>query len=185
MDADRLSERMGSPHELARRAANELRLRTYAGRHPFVTFVAAPLPTAALILVGICLSMVLVLSVLPEGSSRDNYVPDWAAAVMQSIVWAMRYVPFMFGAVLFCHLAKRALHRPGWSFVACALIALSAGSFAVHLTLPTNGPGSGSLTMGFGFAAGASQLLQALAPLAVWAAYAGLGLRNRNPAAVA
>lgn len=185
MDANSLTARVGSPEELASRARLELQRRTYAGRHPLITFVAAPLPTAALLLVGLCLAFLLLLSIVPENSTNDDQIPVWAATVMQAVVWAMRYVPFIAGAILFCHLAKRAACGPRWSFIACGLVALLAALFAVNLTLPTNGPGSGALVMGFVVPPGAAQLPQALAPFAVWLVYAGYQLRRRSPLAIA
>ena len=151
MDANSLTVRLGSPEELAGRAVVEMRNRTYAGRHPFVTFVAAPLPTAALLLIALCLCFLLLLSVVPETPSADDRVPWWAATVMYATIWAMRYLPFIAAAILFCHAAKRSVCGSRWSFVACALVAVLAGLFAVNLTLPTSGPNSGSLTMGFAF----------------------------------
>ena len=67
MDANSLTVRLGSPEELAGRAVVEMRHRTYAGRHPFVTFVAAPLPTAALLLIALC----LLFSASPKRRTRD------------------------------------------------------------------------------------------------------------------
>ncbi|HJS07251.1 MAG TPA: hypothetical protein VJ809_06305 [Pirellulales bacterium] len=176
MDAETRLDRLGAPDEIARRAAYQLRQRTYAGRHPFVTFVAAPLPAAALLLIGSCIPFLLILTAVPEDYAPGEF-PAWAAAVMQTVVWAMRFVPFAAGAVLFCYLAERAFCKALWSFIACALVAMLAGLFAVQLTLPTGASGSGSLMMGFalpfGFAHwpapfGSVQWLQALAPLAVW-----------------
>jgi hypothetical protein len=176
MDADAHITRLGAPEDIARRAAHELRRRTYAGRHPFVTFVAAPLPTAALLLIGLCVPFLLIVTVVPDDYAPGHF-PAWAGAVMRSVVWSMQFVPFIAGALLFCHLAKRATCGARWSFVACALVAMLAGSFAVQLTLPTGAAGSGSLMMGFalpfGFAHwpapfGSMQWLQALAPIAVW-----------------
>src|SRR5688500_12663127 len=63
---------MGSPEQLARTAAHEFRRRTYAGRHPLVTFIAAPLPTAALLLVGLGAGFLFVLNMAPESSSADE-----------------------------------------------------------------------------------------------------------------
>jgi hypothetical protein len=179
MDAEICTDRMGTPDEIARRAAHELRRRTYAGRHPFVTFVAAPLPTAVLLLVGLCIPFLLILTAVPDDYA-PGYFPAWAAVVMQSVVWAMQFVPFVAGAVVFCYLAKRAFCGARWPFIACALVALLAGSFAVHLTLPTGAAGSGSLMMGFAIpfrsirwplAFVPMQLLQALAPITVWFVY--------------
>ncbi len=84
------------------------------------------------------------------------------------------------GAVLFCLLARRTVSAARWSFIACGLVALVAGVFAVHLTLPTNGPGSGSLMMGFEIPPKWMQLPQALAPLAIWAAFARRESRSRE-----
>jgi hypothetical protein len=180
MDANQVTARLGSPDELASHAAQELRLRTYAGRHPLITFVAAPLPTAMLLLIGVCLSFVLVLSAIPEASAADDPIPVWAEIGMQGVVWAMRYVPFIAGAILFCQIAKRAFCAPRWSFVACVMVALLAGLFAVNLTLPTNGPGSGSLVMGFVVPPGPAQFLQAMSPFAIWCVYAVCESRRRS-----
>ena len=180
MDANLLNDRLGSPDELACRAATALRQRTYAGRHPLVTFVAAPLPTAALLLVSLCAMFLLVISAVPESQTAGDYVPGWAAVAMQGIVWTMRFVPFVVGAVLFCHLSKQALCAPRWSFVACALVALLAVVFSVSLTLPTNGPGSGALTLGLGIPPGGMQWLQALSPLAIWLVYSARQLVGRS-----
>jgi hypothetical protein len=191
MDAEAHTARLGAPDEIARRAAHELRRRTYAGRHPFVTFVAAPLPTAVLLLIGLCVPFVLILTVVPDDYAAGEF-PVWAAAVMQTVAWSMRFLPFIAGAILFCHLAKRALCKARWSLIACALVAMLAGLFAVQLTLPTGGVGSGSLMMGvalpFGFAHwpapfGSLQWLQALAPLAVWLVFFRRELAARIPLA--
>jgi uncharacterized membrane protein len=179
MDADAHTARLGAPEEIARRAARELQGRTYAGRHPIVTFIAAPVPTAALLLVGLCVPFLLILTIVPDDYA-PGYFPAWAGVVMQTVVWAMRFVPFVVGAILFCHLAKRALCGARWSLIACGLVAMLAGLFAVQLTLPTGAVGSGSLMMGFAFPFGfahwpapfgSMQWLQALAPIAVWFVY--------------
>jgi hypothetical protein len=169
MDAEAHIARLGAPDELARRAAFELRRRTYAGRHPFVTFVAAPLPTAVLLLIGLCIPFVLVLTAIPDEYAPGHF-PVWAAVVLQAVVWGMQYLPFIAGAIVFCHLAKRAFCGARWSFVACGLVGLLAGAFTVSLSLPTSGPESGSLMMGLGYRLPPSpaQWLQGLAPLAVW-----------------
>jgi hypothetical protein len=179
MDASSLTVRLGSPEELAGRAALEMRKRTYAGRHPFVTFVAAPVPTAALLLVGLGLCFLLVVSFVPDTPAVDGRVPWWVVTVMQAVVWAMRYLPFVAAAILFCHAAKRSVCGSRWSFVACALVAVLAGLFAVNLTLPTSAPGSGSLMMGFVVPPGPAQWLQALAPFAIWLLYARHDFRRQ------
>ena len=181
MDAEAHIARLGAPEDIARHAAHELRRHTYAGRHPFVTFVAAPLPTAVLLLVGLCLPFLLILSLVPDEYAPGDF-PRWAAAVLQTVVWAMPYVPFIAGAFVFCHLATRAFCGARWSFVACGLVGLLAGSFTVSLNLPNSGPGSGSLMMGLGYRLPPSpaQWLQALAPLAVWLVSARRNLVRQN-----
>jgi hypothetical protein len=182
MDANQFAARLGSAEQLASRAARELRLRTYAGRHPLWTFVAAPVPTAAALVVALCAAFVLVGSALPDDWIAGESMPAWGAPTLQATVWAMQYAPFLAGALLFCHLAKRAACGARWSLVACALVAILAGMFAVDLKLPTEGPGSGTLTMGLGIPPGPTQWLQALAPFAVWLVYTGRELRRGDPA---
>jgi hypothetical protein len=183
MDANTFSARLGAPDDLASRAAAELRRRTYAGRHPLMMFVAAPLPTAVLLLVGLCLLFMAVLSVLPE--SADDQIPVWAEGALWAVVWSMRSVPFVAGGILFCQLAKRAACSARWSFVACALLAVLAGLFVVNVTMPTAGPDSGMLMMGFAIPPGPTQWLQAAAPIAIWLLYARREFRSRTFATAA
>jgi hypothetical protein len=124
-------------------------------------------------LVGICAAFLLALSTVPEGAVADE-MPVWAPPVMQGLVWTMRFLPFFAGAILFCHLARRGHCGSRWSFAACSLVALLALVFMVSLTLPTNGPGSGALTLGVGLPPRPDQWLQAVLPLSVWVFYAGL-----------
>ena len=114
MDANSLSARLGMPEELADRAGEELRRRTFAGRHPLLTFVLAPLPAAILLIVGLCVVFALVVNLfglvvdrIPDSSAAGDGLPAWAATTMQALVWSMRYLPFVAGAVLFCLLARR------------------------------------------------------------------------------
>jgi hypothetical protein len=180
MDVNSISARLGMPEELANRAHGELRQRTFVGRHPLVTFVVAPLPVAILAIVGVGIAFMLAMlavdlipvDALPDNASPDNHLSAGAAIFLQTLVWSMRYLPFVGGAIVFCLLARTTVCASRWSFVACALVALVAGLFAVQLTLPTEGPESGSLMMGLGVPPRWMQVPQALAPLAIWAAFA-------------
>jgi hypothetical protein len=172
MDVNSISALLGMPEELATRARRELVGRTFVGRHPLVTFVVAPLPAAILAIVGVCVAFMLVLNVIPDDPSGDNHLPAWGAMLLQTFVWSIRYLPFVCGAIVFCLLARSTVSACRWSFVACALVALVAGLFAVHLTLPTDGPFSGSLIIGLELPPKRMQVPQALAPLAIWAAFA-------------
>ena len=180
MDADAYATRLGAPDEIASRAVFELRRRTYAGRHPFIMFVAAPLPTAVLLLVGLCVPLLLVFSAVPDDYAGQEHLPAWTEALVQAVVWTMQFAPFLAGALVFCHLAKRAVCGARWSFVACGLLALLAGCFMVSLSLPTSGPGSGTLMMGFRLPPAPVQYLQALAPIAVWFIYARRDLGRQS-----
>jgi hypothetical protein len=170
MDVNSLTARL--PDELANRAHRELRSRTFVGRHPLVTFVVAPLPAAILFIVGVCLAFILPVQFLPDGPVSDEHLPVWELVLAETFVWSMRYLPFVSGAIVFCLLARKTVSACRWSFVACALVALVAGMFAVHLTLPTDEPESGSLMMGLAVPPKWMQVPQALAPLAIWAAFA-------------
>ncbi len=167
MDADTLNSRLGSPVELANCAGKLLGQRTYAGKHPWITFVLAPLPATALVLVGLCMVFLGVLSSVPAQAAGEP-LSFWQAMALQALVWALRYAPFAIAATMFCLLARRGLLAPRWSLTACCLVSLWAGLFAISLTLPTGAPGSGSLVMGFSLPPAIQQLPQALAPLVVW-----------------
>jgi hypothetical protein len=177
---DALIERLGSPQQLAEQAASQTRQRYYAGRHPLVTFVAGPIPVAVLTLVAICLVFQFAISVLPEASGVDGGLHRWEGVFLQCVAGGIRYLPSLAGAMVFCLIAQRACCPCQWSLVACLLLALLGSLIAVNLTLPVNGPGSGSLMIGLGVPPQFGNWPQALLPLGVWAAFFGSALRRRS-----
>ena len=73
-----VEEKLGSPESLAEAAAVELAGRMFAGRHPVLTFLVAPIPATVLTLAAVllvCLACKSVLTSLPrrcKPESADN-----------------------------------------------------------------------------------------------------------------
>lgn len=170
MDAVTLTTRLGQPEELAA-AAVHYRARGFLARHPVLTFIVAPIPVAlaatfcsVLALVGILL---LTGSEDASGGVAGESITPAAAGALAMASWALRYLPFLLCVVFFCRVAQRTGHTWRWPLAATGLVAVLAAIFAVTLVLPTGGPGTGSLTVGFSLPPAAGQWLQALTTIAV------------------
>lgn len=137
MDAQMLvEEKLGSPESLAEAAAAELAGRTFAGRHPVLTFVVAPIPAVVLTLAAlltVCLACKSVLTPLEPLNPNPPTAFEWLA---DGIVFVQRFAPFALTAWFFLAMARRA-GRPVWGLTACTLVALFAFTFRTGVIPPT------------------------------------------------
>jgi hypothetical protein len=127
-----LEERIGRPEVIAAEARSEYTRRTFAGRHPVLTFGVAPL----FAVLGILLTtlfvtyLVLMLASLTTPQLREQSIPpttlQWCVAY--SAVWFVRLAPFGVAAWLFARAGRRA-QRPKWGLVACTIVAALAFVF--------------------------------------------------------
>lgn len=188
MDAENKAEaRLGSPEELALVATSEYRRRTFAGRHPLVTFVAGPFLAIIGTLVAICLvtcGLCWLIDTAIGGSLSANdelRLPPSAVetAIMRSFNTTVRFLPFVVSAWFFMRLGRRCELR-AWSAVACGIIALVA-IFFVSAVTPATAQARGMWMIGVGWKFGLDQILQSAVPLAVaaWILWRHSTLRQR------
>ena len=119
---------LGNHKDLADRIVTEFRASRFVGRHPVLAFVITPIPLVIAAWMGVGLGLALLSSPLVEavGTTGRN-------VGVYAIYLGLRFVPFIAAALLLCRLAYRS-GRGGWSFVACVLVALMAGSLVANLT---------------------------------------------------
>jgi hypothetical protein len=170
MDAQMSAEeRLGTPDLLAAAAAAELGGRTFADRHPILTFVVGPIPAVA-----VTWYAVMILIYFAFKSLVTPYTPaqigsptavEWAIAY--GCLYVSRFLPFLLTAWLFSHLGRRA-RRPIWGMAACGIVAYFAFIFLIGVHAPN---AQHNLSIGFGPALGLrhwqDRLVQALLPLAI------------------
>jgi hypothetical protein len=119
-------EKLGSPERLAAVAAREVGRQTFAGRHPFATFVLSPLAATALffvviVLIGRAWAWLLV--------PRQVHAPTTLERVSAFVeVSLLCLTPFLL-AWLFLELSRR-VARPVWGLFAGGLLAFLALNFS-------------------------------------------------------
>ena len=147
--------RIGEPEELARAAGDEYRRRSWLGRHPKITFLAAPLPMlvlgwilSLLAFVGIS-KLAELLGADPTGVTK-SMVSSTTLVIMEVAFYAWAAAPFVLTACLLCWAAQRTARGPKWMLAACTIVTLVAAMYQVETVLPTK-PGNGKLASGLGF----------------------------------
>jgi hypothetical protein len=159
-----LEQRLGDCDQLAATAAAQFRRRTFAGRHPWWTFAAAPVPLLLLATTAYVL-LLSGLGRLVQGKTMTTHPQSVAAFVWTC--YGVAYVPAALAAAVLCRAAVRAGY--GWKsyLPACLLLGLLAGMIVVNCTPPVS-PGSGKLMIGLSLGRSMPfQPLQAFVPLAV------------------
>ena len=174
------AQRMGSPQGLASFARSEFRRRTFAGRHPFVTFLAGPIlaivgTLVAIFLMAFCLGWLIdyvawlidwpadgILSANDELGLPPSGVERW---IVEALVLMVRFIPFGLSAWLFARLGRRSGLRL-WSVGACGIITLLAVLFS-SVVRPASAHSPEMWIIGVGLRFGPDQVLQAAMPLAL------------------
>ena len=166
-----LEERLGEPGELAEKARSEFEGRTFAGRHPVLTFGIAPVFAVLGTLVATLLLAWLVvwMAAMTYPQLQQQTIPPTALqlAVVESVSWFVRFTPFVLMAWWFSRVGRR-IHRPRWGLLACAVVAALALGFRMSV-IPATTDVRGQVVLGYGLALipHLEQLLQAALPLAV------------------
>ena len=188
MDAERLETRMGTAEQLATFAAAEFRRRTFAGRHPVLTFVAGPVVVSVVMFAA-------TLAAIACGYRLTDWATDWATdgkltaddavdlppsktefEIVEACNVLVRFLPFGLSAGILAFAARRSGRRR-WGYVACGIVAALAAVFVSRVTIAT-AVRPATWTMGFDLPVSLEQLIQALVP----AAWAGrLLLRSTEP----
>lgn len=171
MDAEHaLEARLGNPQRLAEAAKSEFHHRTFAGRHPLLTFVAAPVfvVTATIVAtIALMAAMAWGADLLSGGAlapsdQSDTPPTPFQLQLIYTANFVVRFVPFLLSAFIFVRLGQRS-GREVWSLGACGIIALFASAF-VSVISATSADGHGTWVLGFGWKPELHQLMQAILP---------------------
>jgi hypothetical protein len=172
MSTDAISNRLGSPQFLANRAVAEFRQRTFAGRHPVLTFLVAPIPCTLLCIAATLFVVFALGSLIPDEAIHEPSNLTATSVGLATFTWSLRLIPFAFLAFLFSRIAYRSGSGWRWGMAASLLIAVLAAGFSVDYHLPTLEPNSGTFMLGLAVPPGLLQLLQFAIPagIAMWLA---------------
>jgi hypothetical protein len=171
------NERLGTPSELASQAA-EVPHTTWAGRHPWLGFVIlAPALTAALVVLSV---VVLALMIVPFAAGKTLQTDPWLSPVMLVLGPLHVIIPALIASILICRSVDRSGRTAWWGIAGCGLIAILCAMTIVRWAAPAVTPGTGSLSVGFGFPFGVFWL-QSLVPISIGLIYAAMRLRRRRP----
>jgi hypothetical protein len=177
MEAQNALCRLGSSDQIAAAATHEFRRRTFAGRHPWLTFVVAPFAFVPLLFVSLILALFAVAWILGTTVEWLNVPESWLSpspATHSRIEWwiltaydfYVRFIPFVLAAWIFCRLGRGSGLR-WWPVIACSIVALTAG-FLFTKCVPANGDKPGMWIIGLAtHFHGGRQVIQLLVPLAI------------------
>jgi|SRR5579863_4967093 len=161
-------EKLGTPESLAAAAQKEYLRRTFAGRHPFLTFVIGPIPIVFVtwyVLVLLCFSCKSFVAPYKPANMLPPTAFEWLVVYGQ--MNAVRFLPFVLLALFFVRVGRRAC-RPALGMVACGIVAYIAFINDIYVLLPTD---EHNLAVGFAPQLGLwrwqDRWLQAAIPLAV------------------
>lgn len=191
MDAQNALNRLGSTDQIAAAVTQEFRSRTFAGRYPWLAFVALPVAVIPLVFVSSILGLFAIQwaamtslewLIEPEpwhslSKATESRVEWWILAAFDSYV---RFIPFAIATWMFCRWGRRSDMR-WWPFVACTIVALTAG-FLSTKSIPASDGRPGLWIVGLATHVELRQVIQLLVPLTV---AAGMLLRLPRGQAVA
>ncbi|HWB13844.1 MAG TPA: hypothetical protein VG826_31750 [Pirellulales bacterium] len=167
------NQRMGSPEGLASFARSQFQRRTFAGRHPLLTFLAGPIFAILGTLVAICLTVFFVAWLMDCATGGTLSANDelglppsvFEMRIVQAVNLVVRFIPFGLSAWLFARLGDRAGLRL-WSVGACGIITLMAFLFS-SVVRPASGQAPQMWIIGVGMNFDLDQVWQATMPLAL------------------
>jgi hypothetical protein len=177
MDAQQACESLGTAVELAASARQEFDRRSFAGRHPILTFVVGPVACVPLLFVacmlllfgagwGIATGLEWAASGLEAEVSQSTTarIEFWAAGLLNLYG---RFVPFALAAWMYCRIGRR-MASPRWSVIAC-LITAAIALFVFTKSTPGTETSGGSYMIGLAVPPAPRQMLQLVPPLLIGA----------------
>ena len=186
--AEQAASRLGSPLDVAARAAQEYRHSRFCGRHPILAFVVLPIVSLPLLWAAALNFALLVghLVGLKSGSQVSEPTGAWAEWCLPGVTHAAVFVPIAIAGALCCFLARRSAVGWRWIVAASLLIALLGSTAVVDIVLP-GVDHKGKLQVGLGVSAHPSlaQVVQFLIPLCIgaWTIWKQAGGRRNRVAA--
>ncbi len=178
-DCAAMENHLGKPQELAEAAVANYRAAKFVGRHPWLTFLVAPVPVMVLTWIGFVLIGGGLLNALPsilgdaydvEGKAASEWLPllIW---MVRAFDYTLRFVPSAAVVVVFCYLVRRSGRSFRWALAACGLVAVLSAGVQTQLTL-SDVPGESAYRVAFGLPLGLSipsmtTIVQFAIPLAI------------------
>lgn len=169
-----LSERLGTPEQLADQAAATMVYRTWPGRHPWLAFLVGP-PVLFVLGVTVCTLLMIGVASLFEGQTVKT-MPS-LASICYWAGWITAFVPPIAVSLLLCRTVYLSGRRRRWALAACSMVALLAGCLAVACVPPQTAPGTGILSIGFGVGS-TWHFDQAIAPLMIGLLFTALAAKG-------
>ncbi|HEY1603891.1 MAG TPA: hypothetical protein VGG64_30095 [Pirellulales bacterium] len=161
-------DRLGAPHEVARRADNEFRQRSFCGRHPILMFVVLPLVVMAAATFASVLAVIAMGQLckwIDPGISSDRLSPT-AVGGMRLFCISTLLAPAGLTAAFFAWIAARGNVSQRWPIVTGAILGLLAGAAQLDMQLSAV-PGRSSLNLGLGFSTALAETIFQLSKFAV------------------
>ncbi len=177
IEQDDLHERLGEPAQLALFAAEQYHGRSFWGRHPWVTYLLAPLPLLVVcwiafgfafwaITYGIGLAGTHVFGWTDETFANPGDFIWLQAGGLAFMCWYAIVFPPLTAAWMLCRIYRRNALDWRWPVVGCALLAIVAGLFTTSYRISTE-PNKGMFMMGLDVGTSASWLLRFLPKFAI------------------
>jgi hypothetical protein len=168
-------DRLGDPRGLAEFVTAQYRARTFAGRHPIVMFLVAPVPVALLAWSLGCTAGALVTGGI-LAAFTDQAPSSVYAWLNRSLSIVLTFLVPGLVTILFSRLAYRAGHGWRWQCASCLILTLMTGTFQMSLNFSPI-PQASTLTVGLRMP---PHLLAMLLPLAVAGLFAWRYRANRQ-----
>jgi hypothetical protein len=189
LDPQDAQQRLGEPTQLAIFAAEQYHARSFWGRHPWLTYLVAPLPLLVACWISFALAMWAILSGInlvgthAFGWTEESFNPAdylWLQAILVALMcWYAIVFPPLSAAWLLCRTCRRNALHWHWPVLGCTLLAIVAGLFNTSYRLSTE-PGNGQLMAGFDISTSPSWLLLKFLPKFALALAIGLLLVKRE-----
>jgi hypothetical protein len=159
LEQDELQQRLGEPAQLALFAAEQYHARSFWGRHPWVTYLMAPLPMLIACWIGFALAFVALnfaaayVGALALGWSEETFanLADYVylqAAVVAFASWYVMVLPPLTAAWILCRTYRRNALNWHWPILGCTLLAAVAGITTTSYAIAIE-PGKGFFRVGF------------------------------------
>jgi hypothetical protein len=152
-------QRLGNPAQLALFAAERYHARSFWGRHPWITYLLAPLPLLATCWIAfgtafwafmwcICLVGVHVFGWTDDTFANPGDYIWLQAGSIAFMCWYAIVLPPLTAAWLLCRTYRRNALDWRWPIVGCILLAAVAGVFTTSYRIATE-PNNGLFMIGF------------------------------------
>ena len=152
-------QRIGTSDEIAEMATVNYRQTRFAGRHPWLTFFIAPIPTTALMMFVFFLLALGLFETIPwllgdtwqvEGKAIDQW-PAGLVLLARLLDLAIKFLPSVLAVIWFCRLARRGGRSIRWALPACLLVAWFSSLLQTTMQLPQIAGERGLYTVSLGF----------------------------------